>query len=171
MRILKAFMNSIDVINERLGRLGSIIILAIILIGSIEVILRFVFRSPTNWSWELNSMLLCFYVGLAGGYTTLIDGHVRVDIFYEKCSLRQKAIIDLLLSFLFFTYVGIALWFLSKLAWNSFADKEHLISTWAAPVYPVKIFLVLAVILVLLQGLVKFIRDLRVVITGRNHEH
>jgi TRAP-type mannitol/chloroaromatic compound transport system permease small subunit len=29
------------------------------------------------------------------GYTLLVDGHVRVDIFYAKASRRRRAAIDL----------------------------------------------------------------------------
>ena len=142
-------------------------VLIIVLLGSLEVLLRAAFRSPTHWVWETNQMLLCFYIALAGGYTILVDGHVRMDLFHAKFSFRVKALVDLALSFLFFAFVIVLLWYLSKLGWESLLIREHSISVWAPPIYPLKLIIAMAVLLVLLQGIAAFIRNAYTVIKGK----
>lgn len=140
--------------------------LVVVLVGSVEVIGRDLFNSPTHWAWELNDMLLCLYIILAGGYTILVDGHVRMDIFYAKFSSRAKALVDLVLSFLFFAFVVVLLWYLSKLGWHSLLLREHATTIWHPPLYPIKLLLVVGILLVLLQGVATFIRNLSIVIKG-----
>jgi len=156
----------IDSSNQWAARIGIFAILVIMLVGSMEVVARGAFNSPTHWAWELNQMLLCFYIVLAGGYTVLVDGHVRMDIFYGKFSARVRALVNLALSFLFFAFVVILLWYLSKMGWYALTIREHAFSVWHPPLYPLKMLLPVAVLLVLLQGIATFIRNINTVIKG-----
>ena len=51
-----------------------------------------------------------------------------------------------------------------SLAWDSLARFEHSQSAWNPPLYPVKLMIPLAAILLMLQGLVKLIRDILVLL-------
>ena len=70
--------------------------------------MRSFFSRPTNWAWEFNGMILAACIALGGGYTWLNKGHVRMDVFYEKFPPRAKAVVDLVLSVLFFCLCGCA---------------------------------------------------------------
>ena len=74
------------------------------LFGVYEVAARYFFNRPTIWVWELNGLLQCVFVALAGGYTLLVRGHVRVDVVYGHLSMRKKAILDLITSFFMFSF-------------------------------------------------------------------
>jgi len=163
LRVVRGFIHFVDSTNRGAARIGVGLILIVVLVGSLEVVLRDVFNNPTSWAWELNSMILCVYIVLSGGYTTLVDGHVRMDLIYHRLSPRGKALVDLFLSFLFFAFVGVLLWFLIKLGWQSLMIREHSFSMWAPPLYPAKLLLPVAVLLVLLQGIAIFIRNLNTV--------
>ncbi len=60
------------------------------------VIMRYVFSvgfiPMQELIWYLSSTLFM----LGSGYALLIDGHVRVDIFYRDAPARRKALIDLI---------------------------------------------------------------------------
>ena len=104
---------------------------------------------------------------LGGGYALLRGSHVRVDILYSRFSDRRKAIIDLATSLLFFAFIGVLLWQSGEAALWSLKLRESSPTQFAPPLYPVKMAIVLGFLIILLQGLAKFTRDMYTAITGK----
>ena len=67
----------------------------------------------------------------------------------------------------FFVFCGVMLWKGIDFAWTSLSRLEPDATPWRAPLYPIKMMIPLGALLILLQGLAKFIRDLVTAITGR----
>ncbi len=131
-----------------------------------EVMVRYVFNSPTNWVHESMFLMFGMQYLIAGAYALLTESHVRVDIFYARFSPRGKALSDLLTSVFFFIFAGTLLvtgWIFAS---DSIAQREVSFTEWAIQYWPVKCTIVIGAALLLLQGIAKFARDLRVVITG-----
>jgi len=160
MSILKAFLKFIDAVNERVGNLLSYFLFFFFVLLLMEVILRYFFNSPTVWANELAQMLFGAYAILAGGYILRTGGHVNVDILYSRLSRKQRAMLDIVTSSLFFLFCGMLLVYGGSLAWDSLARFEHSQSAWNPPLYPAKLMIPLAALLLMLQGLAKLIRDI-----------
>ncbi len=60
-------LQTIDNMNEWVGRIASFGYVAILLIQVMEVILRYVFNSPTIWAWDINAQLFMGVSILGGG--------------------------------------------------------------------------------------------------------
>ena len=72
--------------------------------------------------WHLYSAL--FMLGLS--VTLVADAHVRVDLLYERFSLRTKAWIDLLgIVFLLLPFVTMLVWYAVPFVTDSFATAER----------------------------------------------
>ena len=71
-----------------------------------EVIVRYVFNSPTNWAHEAMYLMFGMQYLIAGSYAMLTESHVRVDIFYAPLRKPQKAWADLVTSIFFFIFAG-----------------------------------------------------------------
>ncbi len=102
------------------GRTVSWLSLALVLITFIVVVLRYVFDSGSIALQEITSYLhaTIFLVGMA--YTMQKEGHVRVDIFYTRCSRKTKAWIDLFGAlFLLLPFMI----FISWVSWSYIADS------------------------------------------------
>jgi len=160
MSILKAFLKLIDAVNDRVGNLLSYFLFFFFVLLLMEVILRYFFNSPTVWANELAQMLFGAYAILAGGYILRTGGHVNVDILYSRLSRKQRAVLDIVTSSLFFLFCGMLLVYGGSLAWDSLARFEHSQSAWNPPLYPAKLMIPLAALLLMLQGLAKLIRDI-----------
>jgi len=160
MSILKAFLKLIDAVNDRVGNLLSYFLFFFFVLLLMEVILRYFFNSPTVWANELTQMLFGAYTILAGGYILRTGGHVNIDILYSRLSRKQKAVLDIVTSSLFFLFCGMLLVYGGSLAWDSLARFEHSQSAWNPPLYPAKLMIPLAALLLMLQGLAKLIRDI-----------
>ena len=170
MHALKTCLSIIDKINEWVAKLVSWAIILIIGSTAYEVIMRYVFASPTAWSFELNYLTNGVYFLLLGAFTFAVRGHVNVDIFYARFSPRTRAIVDLFTAPLFFFFISMMLIFGGQFALDSLAYRETLSSAWAPPIYPVKMVIPVAAAMLILQGLAKFIRDLHTALTGRKGE-
>jgi len=169
---LRRFAYFIDKVNRQV-RVARVLILAMAIIVTLEVVLRYVFNRPTLWAWEVNSQLLCASMILAGGYALIYREHVNVDLFYRRFSSKTKAKVDLFTSVLMFLFCGVAVWKISIYAWDSLVSREHAPTIWRPPLYPIKMILALGALLLLLAAVSKFIGDLDTAMgnKGAKNEH
>lgn len=162
----KAFCHCIDIVNEWAAKLISLLIIPIVLVTTIEVILRYVFNMPSIWAWDVNIHLMAVIIFIGAGYTLLYRGHIIVDVVVGRFSPRVRAIMDLVTSGFFFLGIGVLLWRAILKAAISIEIKEQLISVWGPPLYPLRVVIAVGILLLLLQGIVKFIRALVIAWSG-----
>jgi TRAP-type mannitol/chloroaromatic compound transport system permease small subunit len=167
---MKRFLKKIDRISEQSGKAVSFLIVFLVFVILYEISARYLFNSPTIWAHEIAQMVYGAYVILLGAYVLQRKGHVNVDILYNRFRPRTRAIIDLFTWLLFFYFCGLLLLKGGEMAWDSLKILETEPTSFAPPVYPIKMTIPLGALLILLQGLAKFIRDLTFAITGREEE-
>jgi TRAP-type mannitol/chloroaromatic compound transport system permease small subunit len=165
--MLTTFLGFVDWLNERVGRIVSLWMIPLIGLMTFEVLMRYVFFSPTEWGTELVSYIFASYVLLGGGYTLLYGDHVNINVLYNRQSPRARAILDSLTAVIFFLYAWVLLNEGWKFAFDGLMRNRHSGTDWNPPLYPVLMTLPIGALLILLQGTVKFIRDLRTAITGK----
>lgn len=157
-------MRGITRFNDWLGGWVSLLLLAIFVLLIAEIVFRYVAGAPKVWTSELTQLLFGIYAVLSGGYIMAHGGHVNVDILHSRLSPRTRAILDIFTSFLFLAFVGALLYFGSALAWESMSFWEHSQSAWDPPIWPVKLAIPIGAALLLLQGLVKLLQDIMLVL-------
>ena len=164
-KILKA-LTLIDSLSEWTGKLVSSFIVILAFLVGFEVIARYVFQSPTIWVGELSVMLFGTAIIIGGAYTLYQGGHVNMDIVHQMLPIRIRATIDIITSVLAFAFAVVLLWKGGASAIKSIKAWEHASTLWGPPLYPFRIMLPLGAFLLLLQLMVKFIRDIIQLITG-----
>lgn len=167
MRVLGKVFHIIDMISEWSGKLVSFLLLPLIAFIMYDVLMRYVFNRPTDWAHELSYLMFGTIWIIGGAYALVKGSHVKMEVIYNRLPLRRRAIIDLITAPLFFVFIGILLWKGWDLAWSSVLRLEHSNSFWSPPLYPVKMMIPLGAFLLLLQGVVRFIRDAIIAATGR----
>ncbi len=95
MPFLSAVADAVDRLNEWTGRLVRWLALAMLLVQLGTVLLRYVFGTSYIALQESAVYLHAALFMLGAGYTSLHDGHVRVDILYGSAGPHRKAMIDL----------------------------------------------------------------------------
>ena len=93
--------NFIDSLNEVVGRTIAWLVLAMVLITFAVVVMRKGFAMGSISLQETITYLHAFVFMLAGAYTLKHNEHVRVDIFYQEMSAKNKARVDFFGSLLF----------------------------------------------------------------------
>jgi TRAP-type mannitol/chloroaromatic compound transport system permease small subunit len=166
MRRLNRILSTIDQINENTGRVTSYLIFYMAFTITYEVILRYLFNSPTLWSMESNQYILCIYSALAGGYALLHKAHVNVDIISVLLPVRVRAAVNILTFFFFFIFALVLIWKSGVMAWDSLVGSEVSPTILEVPLFPVKVFIPLGGVLLLLQGIRNLITNIRVLASG-----
>lgn len=162
MRAISAFMNGVTRLNDVIGRWFSYLVIFMFLFLLMEVGFRYVLGSPLAWTSEMTQYLFGIYAIMAGGYLLSHNGHVNVDLFYNKFSRRGQAFIDLFTSIIFFIFVLAFLYFAVDMAAESVGSWQSSNSSWDPPIWPVKLFMPIAGFLLLLQGIVKLLQDIAI---------
>jgi len=157
----------VDAISNWSGKFVAFLI--VFLIGALiwEVVLRYAFDSPTIWVHESCQLIFAIYGILGGAYALLHKAHVTCDLLYVRFSVRVRAILDLITSPMFFIFCGVLLLDSLGFGLTSLKQLQHSTTPFSPPLYPFKLMLPLAALLIILQGLAKFTRDFYVAITGR----
>ncbi len=167
----RSLLKIIDSISEWAGKCTSFLILPVIAVLAWEVISRYGFNQPTMWAHGTSQRLFAIYYVLGGAYVLRYRDHVNVDLIYSRFPPRTKAILDLITSLAFFVFCGVLLWQGLGFALTSLSQLEPDDTPWRAPVYPVKLMIPVGALLILLQGLANFSRNLVTAITGRKCEY
>ena len=167
--MIEALCRHIDGVNARVGRAISFLFIALTIIVVMEVVLRYCFNSPTIWAWDINIQIAAFVIALGAGYALLHHDHVIVDVIVGHFPPRVRAIIDMLTALIFFFGVGMLLYLAIGEAKISIVTGEKLTSLLEPPLGPIRALIAFGILLLLLQGLAKFIRDLMIAL-GKGRE-
>jgi TRAP-type mannitol/chloroaromatic compound transport system permease small subunit len=149
----------IDVLNERIGKLFSWLILVAVVICTVNALIRYAFNLSSNaWlevQWYLNSAMFL----LVAAYTLKLNAHVRIDVIAGKLSSRAQAWIDIFGSaFMLLPAVLIIAWYSLPSLANSFQLHEMSSDSGGLVRWPVRLLIPLAFALLALQGVSEMIK-------------
>ena len=164
--LVNKLLSIIDSMSEWTGRSISWFAFALVLVGVYDIVLRYIFNKPTIWAYETSCMFGATIIVAGWGYVLLHHGHVRVDVFYSRMSIRKRAVIDIFSGLLLFFPLAISLLWIS-IPWTVDAWKmgEVMVETyWYPPAAPIRTVVTIGLGVFTLQGIAQFIRDLRLLI-------
>ena len=164
---LQAIADTLDRIAEISGRIIAWLTLAMVLTTAAIVMLRYLLQTGSIALQESVTYLHATVFMLGAAYTLKHDGHVRVDIVYQKLTPYARAWVDLL---------GTLLLLFPVCIFMLYTSMSYVTTAWAIQegsreaggldgVYLLKTAIPLMSILLLLQGCSLLIRKL-LVITG-----
>jgi len=112
------------------------------------------------WIIEMAQFIITGYYLLGGGYSMIMGDHVRMDLVYSKLSDRNKAKMDTFTSF-FLVFYLITLFYgsISSLIYT-IETKQKLFTAWAPYVWPIKTIMLIGILLMLLQSISMFFKDI-----------
>jgi len=171
MEFVKRLCAWIDQINTWVGRFVAWTTALVVVVVFVDVVMRYAFKTSFVFTQELEWHLFAFIFLIGAGYTLLKDGHVRVDIFYQRMSAKQQAWVNLL-GVLFFLIPGCLLIFLTSLKFvqSSFAVMEGSPDPGGIPYrWLLKACIPVGFVLVFIQGISLGLKSL-LVILGQSPE-
>lgn len=165
---MQAYIRFADDLSAWFGKVFAWCILVMTFGISYEVVVRYAFRAPTPWAFDLSYMLYGTLFMMAGAYTLSRDAHVRGDFIYRLWKPRTQASVELVLYFLFFFPGVLALvfagWKYASRSWSYLEVSSN--SPAGIPIYQFKSVIVAAGILLFLQGIAQVFRCIICLRTG-----
>ncbi len=159
---MSRLIDYLERINRSVGAFIRWFVLLMVLIQFAVVIMRYALGYS---SIAVNESVLYLHAAvfmLGAGYTLLIDGHVRVDIFYAKANRRRQAGIDVLGHLLLLMPAMLTLLYWSwPSVYNAWKIKEGAISVGGIPAtWVMKLLIPAFCLLLLIQSLACLLRNL-----------
>ena len=163
MKPLLALARLIDALTERIGSLVIWLVLAATLISAGNALARYTLGESSNAWLEIQWYLFGAMFLLAAGYTLKHNGHVRIDILYNRLGPRGQAWIDLVGSLVFLLPMAVLLAWLSwPMAHEAWVTHERSPDAGGLLRWPVKLLLPVGFGLLTLQGVAEVIKRLGV---------
>lgn len=158
--MIRGVIRTIDLLNKSIGHAFAWCIVILVLGVSYEVFVRYALNRPTSWAFDFSFILYGALFLMAGAYTLSRAGHVRADIFFRRWPIRVQAGLEFVLYILFF-FPGVLALVIAGWGYGteSFALREVSVnSPVGVPVWPLKLLIPAAGVLLTLQGIAEMLR-------------
>ena len=151
----------INMLNEYIGKAGSLLVLPLVGVVFYEVIMRYAFNAPTTWGFELTVFIYGVHYMLGLALTEGRGGHVQVDVLIVRFPKRVQAAFGIFTGLVIFlpVWVCMTIWSI-KYAATSINMLETNPTSWAPPIWPLKILMAVGFCMLLLQGISTLIRHI-----------
>lgn len=166
MTVLHACVRSIDKFTDRCGQLLAWLVLAMALLTTFVVVLRYGFGSGSIMAQEaVTYMHGCLFM-LGAAYALKSGAHVRVDIFYRNFSERGRAWVNSIGGIVFLMPLCV---FIGVSSWNYVTESWAVLESSPEPggipaVFLLKSLLPLMAVNLFLQGLAETLRSALVLV-------
>ncbi len=158
MTVLAAYVRIIDRVNGWVGLVAMYSLFGMIAILFYSTITK-TFFLPSLWTLEMAQFAMVAYFLVGGGYSLKMGAHVRMDLAYGRWSARRQAQVDAITIVLLVVYLGFLLY--GGISSTAYALQygERSYSAWRPYMAPIKIVMVCGIVLMLLQAIAMFIRN------------
>ena len=154
------FVRTVDAVNRVVGTFAMYLVFMMIAILLYEPIARNLFGKSSIWAVEMAQFTMAAYYLLGGGFSMMLKGHVRMDLLYGRWSEKKKATYDVFTDlFLIFYLVFLLVGAYSSIEYAVMYGQRNR-SAWAPYMAPIKIIMGTGVLLMLLQAIATFFKDL-----------
>ncbi len=150
---LKRLCDFIDGLNTWIGKIASFLILILVAIIMFEVVSRYLFNAPTQWSNELSAYLLTALVMLGGAYCLADEEHVRVDIVHRNFGPRAQDLLEIFTCLLVLTFVSAIVWKGGETSYDALVHDRRSMTILEMPLFPSMVMVPIGAALLGLQSI------------------
>ena len=163
---MKTIIRVINKINQSMMWIVGTLLLIMGVLLTYAVVMRYFFNSPPIWSYDLTGWFTGMAAFLGGGYALLQGSHVRVDIFYEKFSLKIRSLINIASSLFILLIVTVFIWNGIDQVFNNY--QSGAIANTGLNIYIWIKWLMVPIgsLMLGLQAIVNLINDIYIIVNG-----
>jgi TRAP-type mannitol/chloroaromatic compound transport system permease small subunit len=157
--LVKRYVRSVDRLNRWVGLLAMYMVflmMGILLYSSISK----TFFAPSLWTLEMAQFTMVAYYLLGGGYSMQMNSHVRMDLFHSRWTPKTRATVDAVTVLFLIFYLAMLLYGGISSTQYALQYGETSYSSWSPYMAPIKIIMCIGIVLMLLQVIATFFRNL-----------
>jgi len=168
---MNTIINLVDRMNESIGKLVSWLVLAMVVVTFGIVVMRYLFNMGSIQAQESVIYMHALVFMFAAASTLKQDGHVRVDIFYGKMTIKKKAVINLFGNLLLLIPTSLfILWSSWEYVMSAWKINESSAEAGGLPgIYLLKTAILIFASMLILQGIAEIFKSLKTIFTQKNH--
>ncbi len=157
---MRWYVRQMDRISTWTGMLAMCLIFVLVGVLLLDAVTRNVLNIPLHWCIEFAQFTLVAYYFVGAPYSLKEDSHVRMDLIYSHLSERNKGRLDLLTDFCLLFFLVVLL--IGSISSTLYAIETHQrnFSMWNPSMVPIKVLMVVAIVLMILQTLSTILKDL-----------
>ena len=154
------YVRGVDYVSTKFGRLAMYTIFLMIGILLLGAVTRNILNIPLSWTIEMAQFTMTAYYIVGGAYSMQLKSHVRMDLLYDRASDTGKSKIDCWTNFfLLFYLITLLIGSISSTMYAIEYDQRKF-SQWNPSMVPIKVIMVFGIILMILQTISTFFKDL-----------
>jgi TRAP-type mannitol/chloroaromatic compound transport system permease small subunit len=159
MKALLALSRLIDAVNEYVGRAVYWLVLAAVLVSSVNAAMRYAFNLSSNAWLEAQWYLFAAVFLLCAGHTLLHNEHIRIDVLSNRFSRRTQVWIDVFGTLFFLLPMALIIMWLSwPMFMNAFVGNEMSGNAGGLIRWPARLLIPAGFFLLAVQGLSELIK-------------
>ncbi len=154
VKILRKILSIFDYLLDGMAFLAGIILVFIMLSVCVDVIMRYFFSRPLIWVTEITEALLLYITFLGTAWLLRKEGHVKVDIIFNRLSLRTRSCLGVIGSLIGIVISLSLIWYGFYVTWDYYQRGIY---------DPTALELPLAAVIIIIPigGLMLFVQFLR----------
>ena len=159
-KVFWALLKALEWLSQQLGWLAGGLAAIMMIAVMREVVGRYFFNTPSDWTLELSAYLLVGLVYLAAPRTEMVEGQIRIDLLYTKFKGKVKNVIDIIISLVGICWSAILMWQGGRIAWHSYLTDARSEGILMWPLFPSQAMVPIGAFLLCLILLGKIVREL-----------
>ncbi|MGB3225066.1 MAG: TRAP transporter small permease subunit [Desulforhopalus sp.] len=159
-KVITTYVRYVDALNKIVGKFAMYLVFVMMGILLFAAISRTLFNIPYIWAVEMSQFTMAAYYMLGGGFSMYLGAHVRMDVLYGTWTPKRRASVDAVTVLCLILYLVVLLaGGISSTAYSlEYGQRNY--SAWEPPVAPIKIIMVIGIVLMLLQSIATFFKDI-----------
>lgn len=137
------------------------VLFAMTLIIFYDVVMRYLFNSPTTWALEISEYMLVLLCFMGAAELQRRKKHIKMNFFYLKFSMKVRKLFDLLSYLLLVVFSSVLFWNSLKMTLTAYKYESLSNSLLEVPLYIPYAIIPIGMFLLLLQGIVDVLTCLK----------
>jgi C4-dicarboxylate transporter, DctM subunit len=152
----------------RVDQVTAVISAAIIMVMTfltvIDVFLRYAFRHPLIWNFDLQTVLIVLVVFLGIGYAQYQRKHIMIDVLTTRLSKTNQLWFQFFNDIIFLVFMALIAWQMTLQAWDAWQLDDYIEGIVRIPIWPAKAAIALGAALLSLTLILNIFQGLQEII-------
>jgi TRAP-type C4-dicarboxylate transport system permease small subunit len=98
-------------VTRGLEGLCALLVAAMVVLLSIQVVGRYGFENPPEWTEELARMVFIYLTFVGGALAIVRNAHLRIESLHERLSPRRKTMLDIALTLVGVMFLAVTVYY------------------------------------------------------------
>ena len=98
-------------VTRALEHLCALLVVVMVVLLSIQVVGRYVFANPPDWTEELARMTFIYLTFVGGALAIVRNAHLRIDSLHSRLSPRSKTALDIALAMVGVIFLAVTVYY------------------------------------------------------------